>query len=198
MAQSLGRDAVVPVAFDLSTLVPRSVASLYSHLVTRPTGQALRMGIESQIREIGSFCVSVLDFSQVVVLDYSCADEVVAKLIMNYQRDERPNDAYFVVRGLAEEHTDPIEEVLVRHQLALVAEMDGAPTLLGHVSEMERVVWIELQKHGNAEPDELARFVGLTLAQTAVALNNLHRVRTVLRQGTSSRFYSLSSLLQTN
>lgn len=187
--------SVVPVAFNLSTLVPRSVASLYSHLVTRPTGQALRMGIESQIGDIGSLCVSVLDFSQVVVLDYSCADEVVAKLIMNYQRDERPNDAYFVVRGLAEEHTDPIEEVLVRHQLGLVAEMNGTTVLLGHVSQTERDVWNELEKHGSADPDELARFVGFTLAQTSFALDNLHRMRTVLRQGKSSRFYALSSLL---
>jgi hypothetical protein len=156
------------------------------------------MGIESQIREIGSFCVSVLDFSQVVVLDYSCADEVIAKLIMNYQRDERPTDAYFVVRGLAEEHIEPIEEVLVRHKLALVAESDGATVLLGNVSEIERAVWYELEKHRNAEPHELARFVGFTLPQTAFALDNLHRLRCVLRSGTASRFHSLSSLLKTN
>jgi hypothetical protein len=196
--ESGGPGAIVPVAFDLSTLVPRSVASLFSHLVTRPTGQALRMGIESQIRDIGSFCISVLDFSQVVVLDYSCADEVVAKLIMNYQREERPNDAYFLVRGLAEEHTDPIEEVLIRHQLGLVAELNGATVLLGNVSPIERAVWCELEKRGNAEADEVAREIDFPLSQTAVALNNLHRLRTVLRQGTSSRFYSLSSLLQTN
>ena len=188
-------EVVVPVAFDLSTLVPRSVASLYSHLVTRPTGQALRLGIESQIRELGSFCVSVLDFSQVVVLDYSCADEVIAKLIMNYQRDDRANDAYFVVRGLAEEHTDPIEEVLIRHQLALVAEIDGGYVLLGHASSVERDVWAELQKHGNAEPHELARFVGYGDGQTADALYTLHQRRTILRPRNSPRFYSLTSLL---
>src|SRR5688500_20128594 len=83
---------VIPVAFNLSTLVQRSVASLYSHLVTRPTGQALRLGIESQIGELGNFCVSVLDFSNVIVLDYSCADEVVAKLIQRYQRDDRRSE----------------------------------------------------------------------------------------------------------
>jgi hypothetical protein len=190
--------AIVPVAFDLSTLVPRSVASLYSHLVTRPTGQALRLGIESQIRELGSFCVSVLDFSQVTVLDYSCADEVIAKLIMNYQRDDRANDAYFVVRGLAEEHTDPIEEVLVRHQLALVAETAGGFVLLGRASEMERAVWCELQSHGNAEPHELARFIGHSAAETASALTSLHMRRTVLRRANSTRFYSLTSLLPNN
>lgn len=189
---------VVPIAFDLSTLVPRSVASLYSHLVTRPTGQALRLGIESQIRELGSFCVSVLDFSQVVVLDYSCADEVIAKLIMNYQREERTNDAYFVVRGLAEEHTDPIEEVLVRHSLALVAEIDGGYVLLGHASSIERDVWAELQKHGNAEPHEIARFVNSSDGATAEALHALHQRRAVLRPANSPRFYSLASLLQRN
>jgi hypothetical protein len=189
---------VVPVAFDLSTLVPRSVASLYSHLVTRPTGQALRLGIESQVRELGPFCVSVLDFSQVVVLDYSCADEVIAKLIMNYQREERPNDAYFVVRGLAEEHTDPIEEVLVRHQLALVAEIDKGFMLLGHVTDIQRDVWNELQQQGSCEAAELSRFAGYTDTQTTLALNALHKLRTVLRPTNSTRFYSLSSLLQNN
>ena len=187
---------VIPVAFDLSTLVPRSVASLYSHLVTRPTGQALRLGIESQIRELGSFCVSVLDFSQVVVLDYSCADEVIAKLIMNFQRDDRSNDAYFVVRGLAEEHTDPIEEVLVRHQLALVAEIDSGYVLLGQASSVERDVWNELQTLGNAEPHELMRFVGYKDQETAAALESLHQRRTVLRPTNSPRFFSLSSLLR--
>ena len=189
-------EVIVPVAFDLSTLVPRSVASLYSHLVTRPTGQALRLGIESQIRELGSFCVSVLDFSQVVVLDYSCADEVIAKLILNFQRDDRSNDAYFVVRGLAEEHTDPIEEVLVRHQLGLVAEIDGGYVLLGHASPVERDVWSELQKQGSAESHELARFIGYNERETSAALAALHQRRTILRPTNSPRFYSLTTLLK--
>jgi hypothetical protein len=189
---------VVPVAFNLSTLMPRSVASLFSHLVTRPTGQALRLGIESQISELGPFCISILDFSQVVVLDYSCADEVVAKLIMNYQREDRANDAYFVARGLAEAHTDPIEEVLVRHRLALVAEMPSGYVLLGHASPLEREVWHELQKAGNAEPAELARCVGCPEAQTSAALNTLHGLRTVLRPANASRFYSLTALLRSN
>ena len=194
----MGDNGIVPVAFDLSTLVPRSVASLYSHLVTRPTGQALRLGIESQIRELGTFCVSVLDFSQVVVLDYSCADEVIAKLIMNFQRAERPNDAYFIVRGLAEEHTDPIEEVLVRHQLALVAEINGGVELLGHVSELERTAWSELEKVGDADAAELSRFAGSPEPQIKSALERLHQLRTILRRGNSSRYSSLTSLLRAN
>lgn len=197
MRNSMGE--IAPVAsFDLSTLVPRSVASLFSHLVTRPTGQALRLGIESQISELGPFCVSVLDFSQVVVLDYSCADEVIAKLIMNYQREDRANDAYFVVRGLAEEHTDPIEEVLVRHRLALVAEIEASYALLGHATAFERQVWSELQKLGSADAGELAGLLGAAETQAGSALHTLHGLRTVLRPANSTRFFSLTSLLQAN
>lgn len=187
--------AVIPVAFNLSTLVQRSVASLYSHLVTRPTGQALRLGIESQIGELGSFCVSILDFTQVEVLDYSCADEVVAKLIQRYQRDDRPTDAYFIARGLAEEHRDPIEEVLARHQLALVAEIDGAYRLLGRATAFEQSVWITLQKMSSAESAEVAAHNAAAEDQVTAALNSLVERRTLLRPSMSRRYYSLTALL---
>ena len=71
------------VAIDLSRLHRRTLTSFYSNLVTRPTGRAVRMGVESQLADLDpadKACLSVLDFSQVQVLDYSCADEIVAKL----------------------------------------------------------------------------------------------------------------------
>lgn len=186
---------VVPVAFNLSTLVQRSVASLYSHLVTRPTGQALRMGIESQIGELGAFCVSILDFSHVEVLDYSCADEVVAKLIQRYQRDDRPTDAYFIARGLAEEHRDPIEEVLARHRLALVVQVEDGFALLGHATIFERSIWQTLQQMQSAEAAELAQRVGAAEDDVEQALGDLLTRRTVLQPAAARRYYSLTALL---
>lgn len=186
---------VIPVAFNLQTLVQRSVASLYSHLVTRPTGQALRLGIESQIGELGSFCVSILDFTQVEVLDYSCADEIVAKLIQRYQREDRPTDAYFIARGLADEHRDPIEEVLSRHRLALVAEIDGAYGLLGHATSFERDVWATLQQTSSAEVADLAVQTAAAEEHVQAALGALVERRTVLRPASSRRYYSLTALL---
>lgn len=184
----------VPHSIDLSALVRRTVASLYSHLVTRPTGHALRLGIESQIAEMGGFCVSVLDFAQVVVLDYSCADEAVAKLILRYQREDRPSDAYFVARGLAEQHIEPIEEVLARHDLALVAEIeDGGFTLLGQVTEEERHVWTLLQEVGTAAPDEISRRLAAPQPDIDAALIGLARRRALLRR--DDNYVSLTALL---
>lgn len=188
---------VIPFSFDLSTLVQRSVASLYSHLVTRPTGRALRLGIESQIGEIGSVCLSVLDFTQVVVLDYSCADEAVAKLIQRYQMADRPADAYFVARGLGEQHRDPIDEVLIRHGLTLVAEVEGEFTLLGCAETLEHDAWHALQRVRLGRAEEVAIVIDAPPPAVGVALERLAARRVVLRRGTSDSFCALTTLLPT-
>jgi hypothetical protein len=186
---------VIPFSFDLSSLVRRSVASLYSHLVTRPTGRALRLGIESQIGDIGSVCLSVLDFSQVVVLDYSCADEVVAKLIQRYQAADRPADAYFVARGLGEQHRHPIDEVLMRHGLSLVAEVEGAYALLGSATDLEQLAWGTLERLTRGRAAEIAREVGSPESAVAAALGQLAQRRVVLRADTGGTWYSLTALI---
>ena len=66
---------------DLSSVLRRTVCDLYTDLVTRPTGAAVRDGIEKQLAELGDRTLTVIDFSYVGLLDYSCADEIVAKLV---------------------------------------------------------------------------------------------------------------------
>lgn len=184
---------VVPLSFDLSSLVQRSVACLYSHLVTRPTGRALRLGIESQIGDIGAVCLSVLDFTQVLVLDYSCADEVVAKLIQRYQAEDRPADAYFVARGLGEQHREPIEQVLLRHELALVAEVSDQYTLLGTATPLERALWTLLQQMHLSAAAELAATLRISVEHATAALDRLAGRRVVLRQ--ERAYVALTTLL---
>lgn len=186
---------VIPFSFDLSSLVRRSVASLYSHLVTRPTGRALRLGIESQIGEQGHVCLSVLDFTQVVVLDYSCADEAVAKLIQRYLSPERPADAYFVARGLAEQHREPIDEVLLRHGLTLVAELDGGFSLLGRYSPEERSAWEAVQQRGAASPADVAAALELDDAAVVAMLDALAARRVLFHAGGAPVYVSLTTLI---
>ena len=190
-----GPAQVTPFQIDLSSLVGRSVASLYSHLVTRPTGRALRLGIESQIGEFGSSCLSVLDFTQVVVLDYSCADEAVAKLVQRYIGADRPADVYFVACGLSEQHRDPIEAVLQRHRLALAAEVgDAGFVLLGETSARERRVWSLLEEVRATGPDDVAGRLGIDSGEALQLLDGLVSRRVALH-GSRDRFLSLSSLL---
>lgn len=191
-----GSPGMVPFRFDLSDLVRRSVATLYSHLVTRPTGQALRLGIESQIGEMGELCLSVLDFTEVVVLDYSCADEAVAKLLQRYQRPDRPANAYFLARGVGEHHRETLDEVLLRHRLALVAEVAGeGRTLLGVAEQLERRAWSAVEAAGMARPEELPERLGADAGEVEAALATLARQRVVVPGLTPGTVHALSSFL---
>lgn len=187
---------VPSLAIDLAQLHPRTVTSFYSNLVTRPTGRAVRMGVESQLAEMEAgrrVCLSVLDFTQVRVLDYSCADEIVAKLLLRYLADDRPAEAYFVARGLEEHHRDAVEAVLERHALLLVVEGEGDPELLGPSNPLERACWSALARMEQGDVPSVARAVGIGEAAVHPTLMQLadRRVLVALRGGF---FCSLSQL----
>lgn len=187
---------VVPLRFDMSDMVRQSVATLYSHLVTRPTGQALRLGIEAQLTELGALCITVLDFSEVVVLDYSCADETVAKLIQRFLRSDRPAEAYFVARGIDDRHRETIEAVLSRQQLAIAAELaSGETVLLGAVTEEEAAAWTALNELDRGAAADVASALGGGEEEASAALEALARRRVVARLDIPRIYFALAALL---
>ncbi len=186
---------VDPVSIDVGRLVRRNVASLYSSLVTRPTGQAVRLAIENVLtEETGPVSLSVIDLSQVTVIDFSCADEVVAKLLLRFLEDDRPRDAFFVFRGIRELHRDPIEVVLERQTLAVVSETEsGAYDVIGSTSWKELEVWHALEGRGRVMPGEVKGLVPGNGADETLGL--LVRRRLVFRNPLSGEYQALSDLL---
>lgn len=189
---------VAPLAIDLTLLQRRSITSLYSNLVTRPTGRAVRTGVESQIAELDgepSVCLSVLDFSQVRVLDYSCADEIVAKLLLRYLGPDRPAEAFFLFRGFHEHHREPVEEVLEHHDILAVGEFEGVFQLLGKAHPVQRTCWDAVLRAGRASAAEVAAGAGMVPAAAAAVLGGLaaRRVLIAYRDGT---FCSLPHFLE--
>lgn len=191
-------DALDPIAIDLGDVLRGSVASLYAHLVTRPTGRAVRMAIEDQLQGGGAPSVSLIDFSEVAILDFSCADEVVAKLLQKYGPEE-VEEAFFVFRGVHEPHRDQIEVVLERHGLAAVAETaPGRFELIGVFSQPEADVWAVLESSGVIERDRLGALVGdrLPVADADAALTLLAARRLAFESAVSGRVHALSRLIE--
>jgi len=181
------------VQIDVGGIVRRSVASLYSHLVTRPTGRAVRLAIETQLAEVEETAFSVIDLTEVTVLDFSCADEVVAKLLLRYMKDDRPREAYFVFRGLADLHRDPIEAVLERQGLAAVAQGPGEGfELMGTRSPEEGEVWRLVEEQGSVPESQLA---ALLERRMRGALESLVGRRLVFRTRTGD-VHALSRLVR--
>src|SRR5689334_13131053 len=169
---------------DLSSVLRQTVAcDLYSNLVTRPTGAAVRNQIERLLDDAHDRTLTVIDFSQVSMIDFSCADEVIAKLLLRYEADDPPREAYFLFRGLTEEHWEAIEAVLERRGLALVVEQADGIHVVGTLSPEERGAWEMAQKLGRASLAEVAEALEAPASDVAQALAQLQRRRLVMRVG---------------
>lgn len=169
---------------DLSSVLRQTVAcDLYSNLVTRPTGAAVRDEIERLLSESHDRTLTVIDFSQVSMIDFSCADEVIAKLLLRYAADDSPREAYFLFRGVTEEHWEAIESVLERHGLALVLEQADGVRVVGQLPDDERRVWDAVQHLGRAAPTKLAEMLNAELKAVQRALHGLRRRRLVMQLG---------------
>lgn len=168
---------------DVSSVLRTSVCDLYSNLVTRPTGAMVRLAIEHQLDEIGDQALTILDFSNVRLLDFSCADEIVAKLLLQYVSLDLPRrEVYFVFYGMSESHVDAIETVLQRHSLALVTQLaDGNPRLLGVIDDDQRRIWETMRQLGSADPSEVASSAGISAEHAERTLQDLWRRRLVIR-----------------
>ena len=162
-------------------LLRETVASPYRNLVTRPTGAAIRNRIQETMAD--SDCLTaLLDFSGIELLDFSCADEVVAKLLLRYVAAERADrEAYFLFRGVTDDHWDAIETVLERHSLALVLETDDGARVVGMVDDGERVAWEKVYELGRTGPADLATALGGQESDAEAVLDALHRRRLVMR-----------------
>lgn len=170
---------------DLGSVLRGTVSERYTNLVTRPTGHAVRGAIEDIIVSRDAQTLTVIDFSHVGLLDYSCADEIIAKLLQRFDarhHADAPETAYFVFRGLNEAHLEAIEWVLQHHGLALVAEpLDGEAHLLGDVNDDERAVWQVAWRLGGCALPVVIEHAGIDASRAEWALDQLHQRRLLRR-----------------
>jgi hypothetical protein len=170
---------------DVSSMLRQTLScELYSNLVTRPTGAAVRAQIEALLADARERSLTVIDFSHVGMIDFSCADEVIAKLLLRYTPAERTDrEAYFLFRGVTDDHWDAIEAVLERHALALVLEGGAGERarVVGTVNDRERVAWDKVCELGRTAPADLASAIGARPDDAARVLDGLHRRRLVMR-----------------
>jgi hypothetical protein len=161
--------------FRLHQLLRETVSAPYRCLVTRPTGAAIRTRIEQSLAD--SACVTVLlDFAEVEVIDFSCADEVIAKLVLAQLTSAGP---FVVLQGLSEPQLEAVEHVLNHRRLAVAALRDqpARPALLGCADEDTREAFTALCDGGATDPDSLAARIGWSRERAEAALRMLTSLR---------------------
>jgi len=162
-------------------ILREAVTTPYRDLVTRTTGAAVRSRIERSIDGAGG-ATMMLDFSEVGLVDFSCADEVVAKLIMGAGES---GARYVVLWGLREDHREAIEHVLTHHRLAvLVAGPDDEePRVLGELDSDLRTLLDLVQDRSAGDATDYAADLCWPLERTAAALHRLALLRLIRTDG---------------
>jgi anti-anti-sigma regulatory factor len=167
---------------DLKEILRQTVADGYGDLVTRRTGQAVRKRIERILAHTDGETV-LIDFGSVRCLDLSCADEIVGRLLR-----ERAKERSFVLLNLDDGHREAIEFVLERNNLAaLVKTKSGELQVLGTLSEPASRAFTALVQLGAAAAEEVAEATGLPPNSAAAVLEELCRLRLIVREKDSYR-----------
>ena len=167
--------------YDLYKLLKQELKNGSSDLVTRPSGQMVRERIERDIVKEKDGEVIALDFSKVGIIDYSCADEIVAKLVSRLLSGEY-GDKYIILTGLNENQKENIEVALERKELAVIANMrDGKQVLLGSLNNYLKETLNLIVKKSKITASELSKAMKLEANTSGTRLLNLHKKRLVKR-----------------
>ena len=170
---------------DVGTVLRHSAKLPYSNLVTRSTGAAVRRCIEQELARLPADETATLDFSQIGMMDFSCADEVVAKLLQDPPHGT-PARTWGIVtfHGITDHHLEAIEDVLHHHGLAMVVHFaDGGARLVGAVNDDERALWDLVYAMGGTSVQALAERAGRDHAEVQRILELLHERRLVRQAG---------------
>ena len=167
--------------YNIHKLVKEELRNGSSDLVTRRSGQVIRNRIEGDIAKEADGAVIALDFSKIGVIDYSCADEIVAKLISRLLGGEY-GDKYFILICLNENQQENIEVALERKGLAAMAQkMSGERILLGSLNNYLKETLNMILKKGGLTAKELSEALNLEANTSGTRLLNLHKKRLVKR-----------------
>jgi hypothetical protein len=167
--------------YDLSKLLKEELGNGSKDLVTRPSGQAIRERIEQDIEKEPDGEVISLDFSKIGVIDYSCADEIVAKLVSRLLSGEY-GDKYILLAGLNENQKENIEVAVERKELAIIAEMkDGNRSVLGSLNSYLKDTLDFIVKKKKATSKELSDAKKIEANTSGTRLLNLYKKRLVKR-----------------
>lgn len=185
--------------YDFRDVMDEQLSNGSRNLVTRETGRLIRESVESRLEREPEGTVVVLDFSHVGIVDFSCADEVISKLIARLQGQEY-GDKYVVLQGLTPSQEENIAVALERKKLAaLVSRADGAWDLLGTLNPYLNEALLFVMARQEVTARVLADETRVEISLASTKLLNLFKARLVQRAGVrlpdGGRQYVYRSLL---
>ena len=148
-------------------------------LTGRSRGIRIRETIERILKEKGEALI-VLDFSGTGSIDFSWADEVVAKMVSRLWSNEY-GDKFLVLKGLNPSQTENIGVALERKRLAVLTTGTSGWQIIGSLNNYLIRTLQEVMKRSRLTLRELSEEEGIGMNTSGTRLLNLYKKRLVIR-----------------
>lgn len=145
----------------------------------RSRGARLRETIEKILREGDEPCL-VIDFSGMGSIDFSWADEVVAKMVSRLWGDEY-GEKFLVLKGLNPSQEENIGVALERKKLAVLTTGPGGWRMIGSLNNYLVQTLNRVMNTRRLTLRELSEKEKIGMNTSGTRLLNLYRKRLVLR-----------------
>ncbi|MDI6764333.1 MAG: STAS-like domain-containing protein [Thermodesulfobacteriota bacterium] len=145
----------------------------------RSRGARLRETIEKILREGDEPCL-VIDFSGMGSIDFSWADEVVAKMVSRLWGDEY-GEKFLVLKGLNPSQEENIGVALERKKLAVFTTGPGGWRIIGSLNNYLVQTLNQVMNQKQLTLRELSEKEKIGMNTSGTRLLNLYRKRLVLR-----------------
>jgi hypothetical protein len=146
----------------------------------RSRGIRIREGLERILgEEKGSVCL-VLDFSGMGSVDFSWADEVVAKMVSRLVSGEY-GEKFLVLKNLSLSQAENVAVALERKKLAVLATGAEGWQLIGSLNNYLVHTLTEVMKRRQLTLRELSEEEGIGMNTSGTRLLNLYKKRLVVR-----------------
>ncbi|MEW6614581.1 MAG: hypothetical protein AB1401_03815 [Thermodesulfobacteriota bacterium] len=166
---------------DIKKLMAEELQNGSNDLVTRDTGIAIRSRIEKELMNIKEGDILFIDFSRIGVMDYSCSDEIIAKLISRLIGLEY-GDKYIVLAGVNSNQLENIEVALERKKLAAMGiDSDNSWRVIGKLNNYLAATLEFVMGKGEITTREFAESKKIGLNTSGTRLLNLYKKRFVAR-----------------
>jgi hypothetical protein len=146
----------------------------------RPRGARIREGIEKILEEEAGGLLVILDFSGIGSIDFSWADEVVAKMISRLWSGEY-GEKFLLLKGLNDSQGENIGVALERKRLAALATGPGGWRIIGSLNNYLFDTLHQVMEKRHLTLRQLSEEEGIGMNTSGTRLLNLYKKRLVVR-----------------
>lgn len=155
-------------------------------LVTRPVGRKLYNAVMDKLQFAGMGETVIMDFTGIKVIDSSCIDELLVRLI----NESISRDFYIKLRNISPISEINIDSVFNSYsnyrdkRIAVIRDELGVNNkfYIGPLSEAERDIIDYLRINQRASMDDLASFSGMERGKTSELINGLISIRVLKKE----------------